>query len=276
MTAPNDKRKIIEHYDLASPYYRQIWGDHIHHGYWETGRETKEEAQLALTVRLAESARIPAGSTILDVGCGMGASGIYLATKYHATVTGITISPVQAAMASETAKRAGISTAEFFVMDAENITLRRSFDVVWSIEAISHLTDKPGFFSRVGQFLKPGGTLALIDWFKSPELSPAQYESYIAPIEQGMFVQLDTVADYIRMIRTNLEISLTEELTRQCARTWEVSSELIRNRSLWKLAFEHGSEFVRFLRSFDAMKTGFVTGAFVYALIIAHKREPSL
>ena len=37
----NNKEKIIEHYDIASPYYRSIWGEHLHHGYWINGNETK-------------------------------------------------------------------------------------------------------------------------------------------------------------------------------------------------------------------------------------------
>src|SRR3989338_811509 len=70
MTDYNIKEKIIEHYDLVSPYYHSLWGEHLHHGFWVTGKETKEEAQLALTKHLAETAHIKSGSEILDVGCG--------------------------------------------------------------------------------------------------------------------------------------------------------------------------------------------------------------
>ncbi len=40
----NNTQKIQEHHDLASPYYEKLWGQHIHHGYWITGKENKEEA----------------------------------------------------------------------------------------------------------------------------------------------------------------------------------------------------------------------------------------
>src|SRR6266536_5166253 len=143
----NDKKKIIEHYELVSPYYRELWGEHLHHGYWATGSESKEEAQVALTAHLAEAAQIPLGAAILDVGCGFGGSSLYLAAKYDALVTGITISVTQATVARENAQRAGIS-ALFLVMDADDITLDDKFDVVWSIEAVSHFSDKPGFFAQ--------------------------------------------------------------------------------------------------------------------------------
>lgn len=272
MPAYNEKPKIIEHYDFASPYYRGLWGEHLHHGYWETGAETKEEAQLALTAHLAEAAQAPNGAVILDVGCGFGGSSIYLATKYQATVTGITISPVQAAMAQEAAKNANAS-ARFLVMDADDITLRDKFNVVWSIEAISHFTNKPRFFIRAAEMLKPGGTLALIDWFKQEHLPAARHRAYITPIERGMLVELKTIADYAEMIRAaGLEITHTSDLSERCSKTWEISANLIKNRALWRLASEQGVEFIRFLRSFSAMRKGFASGCFVYGMLVARRR----
>ena len=273
MPAYNEKTKIIEHYDFASPYYHALWGEHLHHGYWRTGTETKEEAQLALTTHLAEVAQVPHGAAILDVGCGFGGSSIYLATRHQAAVTGITISPVQAAMAQEASDKAN-ATARFLVVDADNITLRDKFDVVWSIEAISHFTNKPGFFIRAAEMLKPGGTLALIDWFKHEDLSAAQHRTYITPIERGMLVELSTIADYAEMIRTaGLKITHTSDISGQCSRTWDISSDLIKNRALWQLAGNKGVEFIRFLRSFGAMRKGFASGTFVYGMLIAHCPE---
>jgi tocopherol O-methyltransferase len=91
-TRPNDKVKVREHYDRMSPYYHSLWGEHIHHGYWIRGDESKETAQVQLIEHLAEAAAIQPGAKILDVGCGFRASSIYLARKYGAEATGITIS----------------------------------------------------------------------------------------------------------------------------------------------------------------------------------------
>src|SRR5690242_18413718 len=89
-TRPNDKEKVRDHYDRISPYYHSLWGEHIHHGYWIRGDESKEVAQVQLIEPLARAAGIPPGARILDVGCGFGASSIYLARKYAAEATGIT------------------------------------------------------------------------------------------------------------------------------------------------------------------------------------------
>jgi tocopherol O-methyltransferase len=94
MPRSNDKHRIIEHYDIVSPFYRSLWGEHLHHGYWIRGDESKEKAQLQLIEYLAQLANVKPSSHILDIGCGFGASSLYLAKHYNAIVTGITISSV--------------------------------------------------------------------------------------------------------------------------------------------------------------------------------------
>jgi cyclopropane fatty-acyl-phospholipid synthase-like methyltransferase len=144
------------------------------------------------------------------------------------------------------------------------------FDVVWSMEAISHFTRKAWFFSQAAALLKPGGTLAVTDWFKRQDLSQIQERSYITPIERGMLVELDTIADYAEMIRAaGLEITHTSDLSGQCSKTWDVCARLIANPTLWQLARSAGVEFIRFLSSFNAMRKGFASGCFRYAMLVA-------
>ena len=164
-TRPNDKRKIVEHYDAISPYYQSLWGDNIHHGYWIRGNESKEQAQLQLTEHLADLANVQAGNTVLDIGCGFGGSSLHLAKKYKAHATGITISPVQVEMAKKSAAKAGLD-AQFLLMDAEELDFPQQFDLLWSVESISHYHDRRAFFANAMRFLKPGGVFALTDWFK--------------------------------------------------------------------------------------------------------------
>jgi tocopherol O-methyltransferase len=109
MTRSNHKPRIIEHYDIVSPFYRSLWGDHLHHGYWIRGDGSKEKAQLQLAEHLAQLANIKPGSDILDVGCGFGASSVYLAQCYGCNVTGITISPVQVEIATQSAAANGFN-----------------------------------------------------------------------------------------------------------------------------------------------------------------------
>ena len=168
----NEKHKIVEHYDVASPYYYSLWGEHLHHGYWVRGDESKETAQIQLIEHLAQLANIKTGSRILDIGCGFGGSSLYLAKKYGASATGITISPVQVQMAREAAAKANLD-ASFLLMDAEDMQFAQPFDLLWSVESISHYHDPRKFFASAVKFLKPGGCFALTDWFQKENLSPA-------------------------------------------------------------------------------------------------------
>src|SRR5580704_4746532 len=92
------KASIRQHYDVATPFYRLLWGPHIHHGLWESD-ESPPVAQHRLIDRLATAAGLRAGDRVVDVGCGMGGSTIELAARYGCSVTGVTLSPVQRAWA---------------------------------------------------------------------------------------------------------------------------------------------------------------------------------
>jgi tocopherol O-methyltransferase len=271
MIRHNDKEEIREFYDLVSSHFHELWGEHLHHGYWIRGDETKEKAQIQLIEHLAQIANIRPGRTILDVGCGTGASGIYLAKHYKVEATGITISPVQVGLAYQAAARVDVN-ATFLLMDAEAMQFEELFDVVWSVESISHYQDIAKFFASAAKLLQPNGTVAVMDWFKRQNLDPTEYEHDILPIEKGMLVELRTMQEYEAWMRSNnLKIIKSEILNKNCAKTWDLGLDIIKNRSLWKLAATNGAMFVNFLRAFRAMRAGFASGNFVYGLVVAQK-----
>ena len=83
---PVAKHAIRSHYDLATPFYRMVWGPHIHHGLWSSAdaalaapRMPPRVAQEQLTDALAGLAAVGRGQDVLDVGCGMGGSSIRIA-----------------------------------------------------------------------------------------------------------------------------------------------------------------------------------------------------
>jgi tocopherol O-methyltransferase len=135
ITCPTvEKRQIRGHYNLATPFYRLLWGPHIHHGLWEAD-ESPRQAQLRLIERLATLARVESGAKVLDVGCGMGGSSIHLAKQRASAVVGITLSPLQRRWASLAARWHGVARrAEFRCADADQVQFPpRSFDCVWNV-----------------------------------------------------------------------------------------------------------------------------------------------
>ena len=250
-----------------------MWGDHIHHGYWIRGDESKETAQIQLIEHLAQLANIKTGLRILDIGCGFGGSSLYLTKKYGASTTGITISPVQVQMAKEAAAKTNLD-ASFLLMDAEDMQFAQPFDLLWSVESISHYHDPRRFFASAVKFLKPGGHFALTDWFRKGDIAPADKRKFIEPIEEGMMVELRAMDDYHDfLVSSGLHVIHRQDLTVHCAKSWDIGLDIIMDKAFWSMAAKHGAEFVSSLKAFHAMRAGFASGNFVYGLFVAKMPE---
>ena len=174
------KSQIQKFYDASSGLWEQVWGEHMHHGYYgPTGKEKKNrrQAQIDLIEELLNWGRVKQAEQILDVGCGIGGSSLYLAQKFNAYATGITLSPVQAARATERAEEAGLaSRVQFQVADALNMPFAdQSFDFVWSMESGEHMPDKEQFLRECYRVLKVGGTFLMATWCHRP-ITPATGE----------------------------------------------------------------------------------------------------
>ena len=269
----NDKEKIIEHYDFASPYYQSLWGEHIHHGYWIRGDESKETAQIQMIEHLAQLANMKRGWRLLDIGCGFGGTSVYLAKKYGAKATGITISPVQVKMAKDAAAKAKVD-ARFLLMDAEDMQFAERFDLLWSMESISHYHDPEKFFASAAKLLKPGGCFALTDWFQKENVSAADRKKFIEPIEKGMMVELRGMNAYSEFLAASgLEVVYREDMTLKCGKSWDIALEIIKDKALWSLIAKMGAGFVTYLKAFAAMRAGFSSGNFVCGLFVAKMPE---
>ncbi|HWZ73262.1 MAG TPA: class I SAM-dependent methyltransferase, partial [Casimicrobiaceae bacterium] len=92
---------VAQHYDELDPFYRELWGDHVHHGLWITGLENRAQAVENLIGWVARRLELDPGQHVCDVGCGYGATAQWLAEHHGVRVTGLTISAVQAQRASE-------------------------------------------------------------------------------------------------------------------------------------------------------------------------------
>jgi tocopherol O-methyltransferase len=160
-------QQIQQFYDASSSLWEQVWGEHMHHGYYGAdGREPKErrQAQIDLIEELLRWANVTQAENILDVGCGIGGSSLYLAEKFKAKATGITLSPVQANRAIERAQSAKLN-AHFQVANALDMPFAdNSFDLVWSLESGEHMPDKVKFLQECHRVLKPGGTFIFATW----------------------------------------------------------------------------------------------------------------
>ena len=147
-----------------------LWGEHIDLGFYEKPRIKKDFRKAKVDfvhelVRWSGLNKLPKGSRVLDVGCGIGGSSRILSDYYGFDVIGISISQEQIKRANELT--ANKDCCRFEVMNALDLKFEKgSFDGVWSVEAGPHISDKQTFADEMLRVLRPGGVLAIADWNK--------------------------------------------------------------------------------------------------------------
>ena len=145
-----------------------LWGEHIHLGFYEKPRLKKDfrKAKIDFVHELVHWSglnKLPKGSRVLDVGCGIGGSSRILSKEYGFEVVGISISQEQIKRANELTSNDDF--CRFDVMNALDLKFPKgSFDGVWSVEAGPHMSDKQKFADEMLRVLRPGGVLAIADW----------------------------------------------------------------------------------------------------------------
>ncbi len=274
---PVDVDRVRKHYDRLSFLYRMFWGEHLHHGYWNGG-ETAGRAQIQLMEQLAQRAEITQGANVLDIGCGVGGSALWLADQYECNVTGMTISPVQARMATAAARKAkarGLrGTAAFEVKDANRWQPEPAgFDVVWIMESSEHFPDKKLFFARCAAALKPGGTLAVCAWLRRDGPMPPGEQKLVGTIAEAMMsASLDSLSSYRDWMRdAGLAVVAAEDITSHVEPTWAHCARIGRNPFVKFLVRFTDGPTRRFVQAFPLMQEAYASGAMAFGLFVAKK-----
>jgi tocopherol O-methyltransferase len=139
----------------------------LHLGLHAEGATTLEQYHVNTNAELAERACIGADTAVLDAGCGVGGTSLWLAQERGARVLGITLEPRQCELASGFAVERGLAErARFEVRDfAETGLPPASFDVIVHVESLSHAHDLAAYFAHAATLLRPGGRFACFDYF---------------------------------------------------------------------------------------------------------------
>jgi cyclopropane-fatty-acyl-phospholipid synthase len=134
------RRNVAHHYDLDGRLYSLFLDADRQYScaYFETADQSLDDAQLAKRRHLAAKLLIEPGQQLLDIGCGWGGLGLYLAETCRARVTGITLSQEQLAVAGGRASEKGIAGAvQFRLQDYREVAGR--FDRIVSVGMFEHV-----------------------------------------------------------------------------------------------------------------------------------------
>eukprot|EP00240_Pyramimonas_obovata_P006094 CAMPEP_0118924248 /NCGR_PEP_ID=MMETSP1169-20130426/2470_1 /TAXON_ID=36882 /ORGANISM="Pyramimonas obovata, Strain CCMP722" /LENGTH=335 /DNA_ID=CAMNT_0006865341 /DNA_START=51 /DNA_END=1054 /DNA_ORIENTATION=+ len=183
---------IATFYDESSALWENMWGEHMHHGYYEVGQPVKDhrEAQVDMVENALKWAEVESAENVLDVGCGIGGSSRHMARKFGCAATGITLSPKQAARANAITAEAVLPNVTYQVADALNQPFAdNTFDFVWSMESGEHMPDKTQFLKELTRVCKPGGKILIVTWCHR---TLEEGEAALRPDEQTL---LDNICD---------------------------------------------------------------------------------
>jgi SAM-dependent methyltransferase len=141
----------------------------IHRAVWGPGVTKRAAAFHYVDDRIAEwiEQQLPSTTAphVVDLGCGVGASICYLASRLAIRGTGVTISPVQQRIAQERIAGAGLSDRVHCV-EGDYCALPEAVpraDVAYAIESFVHGPSPERFFAEAARLIRPGGLLIVCD-----------------------------------------------------------------------------------------------------------------
>jgi tocopherol O-methyltransferase len=192
MSEPLNAAAVLRYYDQTRWDYKHLWKSDstlgIHFGYYDGLAPTHRLAVQRMNEVLASAAAIDASDVVLDAGCGLGGSAIWLAAALGCSVLGINIVPYQLQLARQAAASRNLGhLAQFDARDYADTGLpAASFSVVWALESVVHAPSKEAFAREAYRLLRPGGRLVLAEYMArgNPQLTADEAEIF-TPWLQG-------------------------------------------------------------------------------------------
>jgi len=169
------QQHVIDYFDHTHNDYRLLWGTDrhlgLHCGFFDEHRRRHDDAVLHMNRVLATIAGISSGERVLDAGCGIGGSAVWLAENLGVSVVGVNINAKQVerarwlALGGRLEDRVQFHVADFCATELAD----ESFDVVWALESACYAEDMRSFLVEARRLLRPGGRLIVADGFLARE-----------------------------------------------------------------------------------------------------------
>ncbi|MHA1369965.1 MAG: SAM-dependent methyltransferase, partial [Promethearchaeota archaeon] len=166
-----DNREIVEYYDKTTTDYLEGWTNErdlaLHYGYWDEKTRSRRDALVRENEIIASLIRLKPGMRVLDAGCGLGGTSIWLVKNFDVDVVGISLSEYQIKLARMYAKKQGLSgRVKFLMRDFTSTGFPAScFDAIIAIESYCHALDKEAFIAECFRLLGRPGQLFVADYF---------------------------------------------------------------------------------------------------------------
>lgn len=144
--------------------------------------------------------KTPSPLQILDAGCGVGGTSIYLAQKYpQVSFTGITIVPTHVLMAERFATKRSVTSNTCFLLQnyCQTSFPDNSFDGVIALESANYARSKQEFMKEIYRVLKPGGRISILDGFRTEKpIPPSMKKLYKIWLDGRALVGLEPIHEF--------------------------------------------------------------------------------
>lgn len=168
--------RVVNYYKKAQKFYEAVWyrrGFGLHYGFWTSEVNSRDEAILEENQVLADMVKIKSGDLVLDAGCGVGGSGVWLAKNRQVKVVGINIVRDQLNRGKKIININNVQEKSYLTnADYQRLPFfNRSFDVFWSLESIEHSDNVSLLISEAFRVLKKGGRAVIAGTFKGSTIA---------------------------------------------------------------------------------------------------------
>lgn len=193
----------------------------IHRSLWNDGIDNLEDAlnySNSLILKEIESLNIKSPQ-IADLGCGVGASLFYIYPRLQnpSSALGLTLSPVQAKLAKDSAKELNLVNKILFAEgDFTSVPLaNESLDAIYSVEAVCHAVEPEKYFQEASRLLRKGGRLILVDDYQANRPLTKHETKWLNAYIEGWYVPgVRTIEQILEFASQNqFHLIKNEELT---------------------------------------------------------------
>jgi ubiquinone/menaquinone biosynthesis C-methylase UbiE len=123
--------------------------------------------------RLLSHLRPAPGTTVLDIGSGLGGPARQVARGSGCRVVGVDLTPAYVEAARELTRTAGLAEQVTFVTGDVAALDLSGFDAAYTLHVQMNVEDKEGFFTEIGRRLRPGARFAAFEVCRTGEAPPA-------------------------------------------------------------------------------------------------------
>ncbi len=224
------KKDIATYYNHTMLDYKVGWGLNkskgVHFGLWYDDTKDLHEAIVNTNKLIARYIPLKSDLRLLDAGCGVGGTALYLADNFDCYVEGITLSNSQCDLGRKFVLKANLQEkVNISIQDYSNTTFTdSSFDMIYAIESICHAKDKLKVYEEFHRLLKPGGRLVFVEYIKTPKGSmPDSRKTLNWLLHRWAISDIDTKKDTIdKLAIAGFRDIENEDLTKNVLRSVKI------------------------------------------------------